>query len=170
MGGSDSEGGEAPGPARGSTAPAPDSSSSARSASSPTRPTRRMRRTLLAAAGVLLAAAALWPGTACSPMYVIRAGWEEAKILRARRPIPEVILAPTTDDDLRGKLTLAREAREFARDRLELDVGDSYTSYTELERDTLAMVLSAAYRDRLASKTWWFPGGGARPLPWLLQP
>ncbi len=114
-------------------------------------------------AGLLLVAASLWPGTACSPTYVIRAGWEEAKILRARRPIPEVILAPTTDDVLRGKLTLVREAREFARDRLGLDVGDSYTSYTELERDTLAMVLSAAYRDRLAPKTWWFPVVGRVP-------
>ena len=118
---------------------------------------------LLAAAGVLLAAAVLWPGAACSPIYVIKAGWAEAKILRARQPIPEVILAPETDERSRGKLILAREAREFARDRLELDVGDSYTSYTELERDTLAMVLSAAYRDRLLPKTWWFPVVGRVP-------
>ena len=131
--------------------------------SSPGKPARSRRRVVLAAAGLLLVAVALWPGTACSPTYVIRAGWEEAKILRARRPIPEVILAPTTDDVTRGKLTLAREAREFARDRFGLDVGDSYTSYTELERDTLAMVLSAAYRDRLASKTWWFPIVGRVP-------
>lgn len=123
----------------------------------------RRRRVFLAAAGVLLAAAVLWPGAACSPMYVIKAGWAEAKILRARQPIPEVILAPETDEATRGKLILAREAREFARDRLGLDVGDSYTSYTELERDTLAMVLSAAYRDRLASKTWWFPVVGRVP-------
>ena len=163
MGGSDSEGGQAPGSARGPAATGADSTSSSRSARSPAGPARRFRHALLVAAGVLLAAAALWPGTACSPMYVIRAGWEEAKILRARRPIPEVILAPTTDDVLRGKLTLAREAREFARDRLALDIGDSYTSYTELERDTLAMVLSAAYRDRLASKTWWFPVVGRVP-------
>ena len=118
---------------------------------------------ILGAAGIVLVAVALWPGTACSPMYVIRAGWEEAKILRARRPIPEVILAPTTDEVTRGKLTLAREAREFARDRLDLDVGDSYTSYTELDRDTLAMVLSAAHPDRLEPRTWWFPVVGRVP-------
>ena len=162
-GGSGPEGGEAPGPGRQSAGSGPDSSSTAGKGGSPARPGRRYRRALLVATGVLLAAAALWPGTACSPMYVLRAGWEEAKILRARKPIPEVILAPTTDDATRGKLTLAREAREFARDRLELDVGDSYTSYTELERDTLAMVLSAAYRDRLAPKTWWFPVVGRVP-------
>lgn len=107
-------------------------------------------------------AAALWPG-ACSPGYVIRAGWEEAKILRARQPIPEVILAPETDDRTRGKLLLAREAREFAKSVLKLDVGNSYTTYAKLQKDTLAMVLSAAYQDRLAPRTWWFPIVGHVP-------
>lgn len=130
---------------------------------SPARRTRKRRRVLLAAAGLVLAAAVLWPGAACSPVYVIKAGWAEAKILRARRPIPEVILAPETDETTRGKLILAREAREFAKGPLGLDVGDSYTSYTVLETDTLAMVLSAAYRDRLVSKTWWFPVVGSVP-------
>lgn len=102
-------------------------------------------------------------GTGCSPVYVVRAGWAEAKILHARRPIPEVILAPETDERTRGKLTLAREAREFAMNGLGLDVGDSYTTYTELDRDTLAMVLSAAHPDRLAPRTWWFPVVGHVP-------
>ena len=145
------------------TGPGREALESAMKRASPPGRVRRRRRILLAAAGVVLAAAVLWPGAACSPMYVIKAGWAEAKILRARQPIPEVILAPETDEVTRGKLILAREAREFARDALGLDVGDSYTSYTELERDTLAMVLSAAYRDRLASKTWWFPVVGRVP-------
>ena len=106
--------------------------------------------------------AALWPG-ACSPGYVIRAGWEEAKILRARQPIPEVVLSPDTDARTRGKLLLAREAREFAMTTLGLDVGDSYTTYVRLERDTLAMILSAAHQDRLESRTWWFPIVGRVP-------
>ena len=113
---------------------------------------------LLLLAGVIVASF-----TACSPIYVLRAGIAEAKILAARRPLPEVILDPATDEDTRGKLTLVREARDFAAEGLELDVGDSYTTFTRLERDTLAMVLSAAYRDRLVSKTWWFPIVGSVP-------
>ncbi|MDE2794902.1 MAG: aminopeptidase [Gemmatimonadota bacterium] len=112
---------------------------------------------------MFVATAAVSVGTGCSPVYVIKAGWAEAKILKARRPLPEVILAPETDERTRGKLTLAREAREFAINALKLDVGDSYTTYTELDRDTLAMVLSAAYQDRLASRTWWFPIVGRVP-------
>ena len=120
-------------------------------------------RKLGVAAIVVLAAAALGPATGCSPIYVIKAGWAEARILRGRQPIPDVILSPETDERTRGKLTLAREAREFAMNELQLDVGDSYTTYTELERDTLAMVLSAAHRDRLSPRTWWFPVVGRVP-------
>ena len=77
--------------------------------------------------------------------------------------MPTVILDEATDPRLKGKLTLAREARAFARDSLGLDVGDAYTSYTQLESDTLLMVVSAAYRTRLAPKTWWFPIVGHVP-------
>jgi len=101
--------------------------------------------------------------TACSPLYVLKAGIAEARILRARRPIPEVILDSATDERTRGMLVLALDARTFAMEQLRLDVGGSYTSFTQLESDTLAHILSAARRDRLEPKTWWFPVVGRFP-------
>jgi len=100
---------------------------------------------------------------ACSPVYVIKAGIAEAKILSARRPIHEVLADPATDADTRGKLAWVVEARRFAVERLGVDAGEAYTMYTRLERDTLALVLSAAERDRLVPKTWWFPVVGRVP-------
>ncbi len=111
----------------------------------------------------LMAMALLGSLAGCSPVYVFKAGLAEARILRARQPIPEVILDPATEEDTRAKLTLAVEAREFARVALGFDVGNTYTSFARLDRDTLAMVLSAAYRDRLVAKTWWFPIVGRVP-------
>lgn len=124
------------------------------------RGSRRGARALLALATAAAAASCL---SACSPIYVIRAGIEQAKILSARRPIPEVVTDSTTDERTRGMLMLALEAREFARDELLLDVGDSYTSFVRRDSDTLALVLSAAYRDRFAPRTWWFPIVGHVP-------
>ena len=102
-------------------------------------------------------------GVACSPTYVVRAGLAESRLLASRRPLGEVILDRSTDPRTRGLLTLAREARTFARDSLRLDVGDAYTTYAELERDTLVLVLTAAYPDRLQPRTWWFPVVGHVP-------
>jgi predicted aminopeptidase len=100
---------------------------------------------------------------ACSPIYVVKAGIAEARILRARQPITRVLADSTVDAELRGKLVFVLEARRFAADELGIDVGESYTMYTELDRDTLALVLSAAPKDRLAPKTWWFPIVGHMP-------
>jgi len=100
---------------------------------------------------------------ACSPLYVIKAGLAEARILRARRPIHEGLNDSTVDATMRGKLSFVLEARRFAAEQLGISVGDSYTQFTQLDRDTLAMVVSAAHRDRLAAKTWWFPVVGRVP-------
>jgi predicted aminopeptidase len=113
--------------------------------------------------GPALATLLCGAASACSPLYVIRAGIAEARILSARRPLAEVVVDPAVDARTRGKLVLAIEARAWARDTLHLDVGDAYTSFTQLESDTLALVLSAAYKDRLASRTWWFPIVGHVP-------
>ena len=130
-------------------------------ASSPDRIRRRRRllRVGLTIALLVLAASC----SACSPIYVIKAGIAEMQILRARRDIPEVLNDSTIDPATRGKLSFVVEARRFAANELGVDVGDSYTMFTQLERDTLALVVSAAYKDRLVPKTWWFPIVGRMP-------
>ena len=100
---------------------------------------------------------------ACNPVYVLKVGVQQARILAARTPIPEVVADPATDEDTRGKLLLVMEAREWARDVLGLDVGTSYTTFVRMPSDTLSHILSAAYQDRFAARTWWFPVVGRMP-------
>ena len=124
---------------------------------------KRPSRRVLTVLALLALAGATWTCSACSAAYVLRAGYEEAKILAARRPIPEVIAAPGTSPEARRRLELVLTARDFAEHALELDAGDSYTMYTRLERDTLALVLSGARRDAFEPVTWWFPIVGSVP-------
>ena len=63
----------------------------------------------------------------------------------------------------RQKLRLVLAARRFAADSVRLRTKESFTTYSALERDTLVLVLSGAYRDRLKSHTWWFPIVGRVP-------
>lgn len=99
----------------------------------------------------------------CSPLYVIRAGIEEAKILGRRRPISDVVADPATTESTRRKLQLVTQARSFADEQLGLDAGESYTTYSWVESDTLLMVVSAARKDRFQAYTWWFPIVGRVP-------
>ena len=118
---------------------------------------RSRRRITGPAVGLLLLAG-------CNPVYVIRLGWAESRILRSRVPLTEVMADPDTEPGERGKLRLAWDARRHAIDELGFEnAGDSYTSLARLESDTLALVLTAAYRDRLELRTWWFPVAGRIP-------
>jgi predicted aminopeptidase len=95
--------------------------------------------------------------------YLARAGWEEARILARRRAIPAVIADPATSVGDRAKLKLGLAARGFAAESLGLRAKKSFTTYSRLERDTLVLVLSGAYRDQLRAYTWWFPIVGDVP-------
>jgi predicted aminopeptidase len=117
----------------------------------------RASRILVFTAGLLLLGG-------CNPVYVARAGWAQAQILASREPLHQVILDPATDPRTAGKLSLVLDARAFAAHELGfMNMGASYTSLARLPSDTLALVLSAAYRDRLAFRTWWFPITGHVP-------
>jgi len=123
------------------------------------------RRSGHSALAALALGAALAAGlAACNPVYVARAGWAQAQILASREPLTAVMTDPSVDDETRGKLRLIHDARRFAIDDLGFrNAGEAYTSYARLPSDTLALVLSAARRDRLAVHTWWFPITGHVP-------
>jgi len=123
------------------------------------KPRRRIARRI---AGVALAAlvAFLLTPTGC---YLSRAGWEEAKILAGRRQIVRLVDDANTDAATRSRLRLVLAARGFAADSIKLRTGDSFTTYSHLERDTLVLVVSGAYRDKLEAYTWWFPIVGRVP-------
>ena len=112
---------------------------------------------------LILVGAACAASLTCSPLYVIRAGFEEAKILSRRRPIPDVIADSRTSAAIKRKLELVLQARAFADQQLGLAAGESYTTYSWVESDTLLMVVSGARKDRFIPYTWWFPIVGRVP-------
>ncbi len=118
------------------------------------------RRHLHRLLGLALAVALL---AACSPVYVIRAGFAEARILSRRRPIPRVVADPATPTATREKLELVLHARAFAHHVLGLRVGQSFTTFSRVEHDTLMLVLSAAPKLSFREITWWFPIVGRVP-------
>ncbi len=93
----------------------------------------------------------------CSPTYVLRAGYEEAKILWHRRPISEVLARPDLDPLTKEKLELVLAVRRFAEEELHFEVDGSYATLSDLAKPPTVYIVSAAYRDRLEPYTWWFP-------------
>ena len=61
----------------------------------------------------------------CSPLYLIRAAYEEGKILWRREPIETLLEKPDLDPESQEKFKLVLAVREYARDELKLSVGGS---------------------------------------------
>ena len=51
-----------------------------------------------------------------APGYVLRAAWEESRILSRRKPIARIVQDTATDWETRDKLLLVLQARQFAAD------------------------------------------------------
>lgn len=110
--------------------------------------TRALRLSLLLTLGV---------SCACSPTYVLRAGYEEAKILWNRHPIEDILRRPNVDATRREKLELVLRVRRFAKQELDFNVGGSYSSLTDVGSPSIIHVVTAAPRTSLEPYTWWFP-------------
>jgi len=123
-------------------------------------PARRRRRRITAA--LLLAPAtgvALLAGCADVGYY-----WQSASghigIMRAARPVPQVIDDPATSQALKAKLELTQRMRVYAVKELGLPDNPSYKSYADLHRSAAIWNVVAAPAHSLQLKTWCFPVAG----------
>lgn len=117
------------------------------------------KRFVAVALAASIGALAITP-TGC---YLSRGAIEEAKILSNRKPIAALVRDSSVDSVTRTKLRIVLAAREFAQSGLRLRTNQSFTTFSQLDSDTLVLVLSAAYRDSLKPYTWWFPIVGRVP-------
>src|SRR5690349_6256035 len=115
---------------------------------------RRRYKQLFWLAALSVAIAAILPG--CSPLYVLRAAYEEGKILWRREPITDFVASADVQADTQEKLKLVLAVRKYARDVLKFNVGGSYSSYSYVDRPDLTYIVMAAPKTELRPYTWWF--------------
>jgi len=115
---------------------------------------RRRFKQLFWLSAVSVVIAAVLPG--CSPLYVLRAAYEEGKILWRREPISDFVDSAGVQADTQEKLKLVLAVRKYARDVLKFNVGGSYSSYSRVDRPDLTYIVMAAPKTELKSYTWWF--------------
>jgi predicted aminopeptidase len=94
--------------------------------------------------------------------YLTRAGFEETRILKSREPITRLVRDSNVTPGVRGALQLVLDTRNYAA-RLGLEAKETYTTYADVGRDTLLLVLQAAPKDCICPHTWKYPIVGRIP-------
>ena len=125
--------------------------------------------------GILIAALALFAGFGTAYVasedvrYLTRAGIEQTRILEARRPLEDLIADPKTPEADRSYLRLVVEVRGAATG-LGLAAKQTYTTYTNVGRDTLLLSLTGSKRDCICPVTWKYPIVGRVPYKGFFDP
>jgi predicted aminopeptidase len=100
--------------------------------------------------------------SACSPIYVTKAAAGHASLLWHSRRMSAALRDPATPEDLKAKLKLALEVREFAFQRIGLRRSKDFSTYTPVH-GAVTYVVSACPRTSLQAYQWWFPFLGKVP-------
>lgn len=83
-------------------------------------------------------------------------------LMMKARPINQVTTAPETDPELRRRLELAAQAREFAAKELALPVDDAFRKYVALGRPWVVVNLVAVPEFSLTPHQWCYPFVGCQ--------
>ena len=87
------------------------------------------------------------------------------------RAVPLETLAETTgEEENRRFVARIGDIRRFAMEELGLRETKNYTQYVEIDRDYLAVVVSATAQDSFARHEWWFPVVGKMPYKGFFNP
>ena len=96
--------------------------------------------------------------SACSSIdYFAHLAKGQISLLWLREDVNELLESDDISPELKSRLILSQQVREFALTQLKLPLGDAYTSYSDLERPYVVWNVYAAPELSFESYTWCYP-------------
>jgi predicted aminopeptidase len=99
----------------------------------------------------------------CSLGYFVKQGTTQFKLNSQKIPIEKVLGDPDIPVEIKAKLRLAQEVREYSEKKLGLKKTKNYSYYLPIENKYLTFVVSAAQKYEMKEYLWKYPFIGALP-------
>ncbi len=95
--------------------------------------------------------------------YLLQQAPGQLLLLMDRVPIKKVLERKDLDPEIRAKLELALDVKQYSEEKIGLVHNKSYTIYRELDREALTYNLTACPKFSLEPRRWQFPVVGEMP-------
>ncbi len=84
-------------------------------------------------------------------------------LLSKKKKFDKVLEDPQVGDEVKRKIRLVQEAKDFAEKKMNLERTSNYDSFVQLEDRYVTYTVSAAFKDKLEPYLWSFPIVGKVP-------
>jgi predicted aminopeptidase len=111
----------------------------------------------------LFAVLLVLPLTACQLPYLLKSSYHQARILKQREDLEKVLANDAVPEEVKRKLRLAKDAKDFAENHLGLTSTKNYSTYVDLKRPYVSWIVQAAKEYELTPYLWHFPFVGSLP-------
>lgn len=101
--------------------------------------------------------------TGCLGTYLVKSGYNQMQLLSERQPIEKILEKKELPPEVRQKLELTLDVRRFLTEKLKLKNTKNYTTYVDIGRPHVTYIVTAAYKNKLESKPYWYPLVGRLP-------
>ncbi len=97
----------------------------------------------------------------CStPLYLVKLGWGQARIIAHSRPNEAVLEDPDVGESIKEKIRLVMETKIYGEEQIGLAKTPSFLRFYPVKGPAILYVVSASPKDRLEPYQWWFPVTG----------
>lgn len=95
--------------------------------------------------------------------YLVKSGYDQAQLIRARVSIDNVLADPEISPEYKRKIQLVNEVRRFSEIQLGLTPTENYKTFVKLNRPYVTYIVQAAPQYELEHYLWDFPIVGRLP-------
>ncbi len=112
----------------------------------------------------MLAVMALLPALqACNPAYYASSVGGHIKIVSSSQPVDRLLERRDINPDLKERLAISREIRDYASEQLALPDNNSYRRYVDTGREYVSWAVYSSPEFSVGFNTWCFPVYGCVP-------